>query len=254
MKNLIVFWLHLSLPFFVWAQNSDTIIGNVHVGFLYSKEIFPQSWQGGSINAAGQQIDRKEIPRSKSIIAKALSKYPGSILSSNLKAVYFLKEMMFYDVGFGGTNSSDAVYITNEGLSLGYTDRFVEQSFHHEFSSILFRTHPSFIDTSAWKDANVAGFIYNDPEDGVGAIRNKQSSQLLNTLFCGKGLLTQYSASSLENDVNTFAQNLFSPEKDFWNYVDRFRGIKKKADLLINFYNRLNSAFTETYFRKMDKQ
>jgi hypothetical protein len=253
MKQFLFYLLLLS-PFYLPAQGADTTIHKVYVGFIYSKDIFPESWRDAPINAEGQQIDRKEIPRSKLIIAKALGKYPEIIFEFNLKSVYFLKDMKFYDVGYGGTNSSDAVYLTNQGSSSGYTDKYLEQTFHHEFSSILFRNYPSFLDTNEWKGANVMGFIYNDPENGVGAIRNNQSSQDLDTLLCQKGVLTQYGGSSIENDVNTFAQNLFCPEKNFWTYVDRFPRIKKKANLLIGFYGQISSTYTEAYFRKMYKQ
>jgi hypothetical protein len=69
-----------------------------------------------------------------------------------------------------------------------------------------------------------------------------------------KGVLTQYGGSSIENDVNTFAQNIFCPEKNFWAYVDRFPGIKQKTKLLINFYGKISSMYTEQYFRKMENQ
>jgi hypothetical protein len=162
--------------------------------------------------------------------------------------------MKFFDVGYGGTNSADAVYLSDQGTTAGYTDKYLEQTFHHEFSSILFRNNPKFFDTTAWKAANAANFVYNDPENGVGAIRNNQSSQDLDTVLCQKGLLTQYGGSSLENDINTFAQNLFCPEKSFWSNVDRFPRIRKKATLLIAFYGQLSSAYTEAYFRKLEKQ
>jgi hypothetical protein len=182
-----------------------------------------------------------------------LVKYPESLLEHNLKHIYFLKDMKFYDVGYGGTNSNDAVYLTNQGPARGYTDRYLEQTFHHEFSSVLLRNYSSLLDTIAWKDANIPGFIYNDPENGVGAIRNNQSSQDLDSGLCEKGVLTQYGGSSIENDVNTFAQNLFCPEKNFWQEVERYPRIRKKTDLLIHFYNALNAMYTEPYFRKFDK-
>jgi hypothetical protein len=254
MKKDILLYLILSVPLCLSAQNPDTTIRKVYIGFNYSKEIFPESWRSAPVNASGEQMDPKEIQRSKGIIAKALSKYPGTVFDYNLKYVYFLKQMKFYDVGYGGTNSADAVYLTNQGVVSGYTDKYLEQTFHHEFSSILFRNYSSFIDTNAWKEANVTGFIYNDPENGVGAIRNNQSSQELDSVLCLKGVLTQYGGSSIENDVNTFAQNLFCPEKKFWSYVDRFPRINRKAKLLIRFYNQISSQYSEAYFRKMDNQ
>jgi len=253
MKQLL-FYLLLPCPSYLIAQNASTKIRKVYVSFTYSPNIFPEAWRGAPIRASGQQMDMKEIPRSKMIIARALNKYPEIIFRNNLKSVYFLKQMKFYDIGYGGTNSTDAVYLTNEGRSQGYTDKYLEQTFHHEFSSILLRNYPSFLDTNAWKGANDFNFAYNDPENGVGAIRNNQSSQELDSVLCLKGVLTQYGGSSIENDVNTFAQNLFCPEKNFWNYVDRFLRIKQKTNLLVSFYSKISALYTEQYFRKMDKQ
>jgi len=70
------------------------------------------------------------------------------MLAANLKAVYFLKEMAFFNTPFGGTNSADNLYLTSNGITLGYTNDYIEQTFHHEFSSILFRNHPEYLDTT----------------------------------------------------------------------------------------------------------
>ena len=243
-----------ALPAHLMAQTPDTTIKNVRISFKYGSDIFPESWRPVPISAYGGQVATAEIQRSKTVMVKALGKYSEEIFSYNLKAVYFLKDMKFYDVPYGGTNSANAVYLTNQGTSLGYTDKYLEQTFHHEFSSILFRNYLSFLDTSAWKSTNTPGFIYNDPENGVGAIRNNESSQDLDSLLCLKGVLTQYGGSSIENDVNTFAQNIFCPEKNFWNYVDRFPRIKQKTKLLINFYSKISAMYTEQYFRKLESQ
>ncbi|MDP4262645.1 MAG: hypothetical protein Q8941_08950 [Bacteroidota bacterium] len=252
MKSCLSFYILLLFPFYLMAQTPDTTIQSVLVGFNYSSAIFPESWRPAPVNAYGEQIEAGEIARSKKVIAKALAKYPKDLLTYNLKGVYFLYEMKFYNVFFGGTNSADAVYLTNQGVAKGYTDKYLEQTFHHEFSSILLRNYPALLDTNLWKGANTGNFVYNDPENGVGALRNNQSSQQLDSLLCLRGILTQYGGSSLENDVNTFAQNLFSPEKNFWAFVSRFPRIREKATLLINFYNKISGIYTEQYFRKME--
>ena len=231
----------------------DTLIKGVVVGFHYASTIFPESWQVSPINASGEQVPTAEIERSKTIIARALNKYPAASLKKDLHSIYFLRSMKFYNVGYGGTNSSDALYLTNNGASNGYNDLYLEQTFHHEYSSILFRNHPSFIDEEGWKKANIPGFDYNDPENGVGAIRNNESSQDLDTALCQKGFLTQYSLSGMENDINTFAQNIFSPSAGFWKIVEQYPRIRIKVKLLTDFYHRIDPLFTEDYFRKLNK-
>lgn len=241
--------LVLFLPLAVLPQAEDTTIQQVKVVFNYSADNFPLDWRNDRIDAQGQQIAIDEIPRSKQVAVKALNKYSTTLLGYNLKALYFLKSMKFFGVSYGGTNSLDALYITNNGAALGYTDEYIEQTFHHEFSSILFRNYIRYFDTISWKKANDATFDYNDPESGVGAIRTGRSSQILDTALARYGFLTEYAMSSLENDLNTIAQNLFLPEQGFWNIVDKYPKIKTKMQLLVAFYSILDERYTERYFR-----
>ena len=232
---------------------ADTVIHGVAVHFGYTPNIFPQSWLTKEINARGVALAPTERRRCISIITKVLKKYPETLLFRSLKAVYFLKSMDMYDVGFGGTNSRFAVYISDDGTKEGYTDDYIEQTFHHEFSSILFRNFPSNIDTAAWKAAIIPGFDYNDPYGGVGAIRNNESSQQFDSTLSSKGFLTQYSLSDIENDINTIAQNLFCPHPNFWGFVKYYPRVKQKVSLLINFYHKLDPVFTEPFFRGFGK-
>ncbi len=241
----------VSLSVFSRHTSIDTTIKGVTISFTYANSIFPRSWQAAPISAKAEKLAASEMQRSKTVMIRTLSKYTLSALRNDLKVVYFLKSMEFYNVDYGGTNSEDALYLTNNGTSSGYSDLYLEQTFHHEYSSILYRNHPSFINDAAWKAANIAGFDYNDPENGVGAIRNNESSQDLDTVLCRKGFLTQYSLSGMENDINTFAQNIFSPSEGFWKIVDQYPRIKKKTRLLIDFYNKIDPQFTEDYFRKL---
>jgi hypothetical protein len=255
MKKIVYgFIIIFLLPPNAKAADRDTTIQGVRTEFNTPvATAFPPEWQQAPINVFAARIEASEIDRCKRIIQLALDKYPGEILTASLNAIYFFKRMSFYNVGFGGTNSIDALYLTNNGKRKGYTDAYLEQTFHHEFSSILLRKYPGWLDTIIWKKANIPGFDYNDPESGVGAIRKNQSSQELDTLLCAKGFLTQYSYSSFENDVNTLAQNLFKPSPGFWTIVYLYPRIQQKVQMLIGFYNRVNPLFTENYFRQFEK-
>lgn len=253
MKMLIKICLALLLPASLMASPQDTtIINGVKVVSDYSRSIFPPGWQQAPINATGEQISSEELQRIEPIITIALKKYPERLLSVTLKSVFLTKSMSFYNVGFGGTNSNDAVYVTSDGVSKGYTTSYIEQTFHHEFSSVLFRDYPSLIDTTSWKKQNDPGFDYNDPENGVGAIKNNESSQQLSTELAEKGMLTQYAMSALENDINTIAQNLFKPDPEFWKIADAYPKVGNKVKLLIAFYGKLSPVFTEQYFRNFN--
>ncbi|MGG9971756.1 hypothetical protein ACQ33O_08170 [Ferruginibacter sp. SUN002] len=233
------------------AQYSDTTISGIPIQFKYDSNIFPAFWREKEINATGTEISVEEIPRSKQSMIEALNKYPISLLTNNLRHVYFLKDMSFYNVSFGGTNSITNLYITNDGISYGFTNTYIEQTFHHEFSSILMRNYISKLDTAAWNAANAPGIVYTDEQGGVGAIANGESSQDIDTALCRRGILTKYALSAMENDLNTLAQNIFKPDEGFWNIVDTYPRIRKKVNLLIDFYHKLDPVFTKSYFRKL---
>jgi hypothetical protein len=230
-------------------SQGDTVIRGVPIHFDYSHNIFPESWRVTPVSGTGGSLERGERQRSKLILSRSLVKYPVHILQRNLRSVFVLRFMKFYNVGYGGTNSDMDIFITNDGNVLGYSDKYIEQTFHHEFSSILFRNHPALFDEPAWKNCNPPGFDYTDPENGVGAIRNNRSSQEIDTALCRLGFLTQYAMSGLENDINTIAQNLFKPADQFWETVDLYPSLTAKTRLLILFYQQLDPVFTETYFR-----
>ena len=253
MKSRLLIWccmvlmhanLHAQWPY-------DTVMHGITLSYNNSTAIFPDYWRINPINAKAERLGNSEISRTKEVMQKALAKYPGSLLKDNLRAVYFLKSIRFYNVLYGGTNSPDAVYLADAGTKRGYTDHYLEQTFHHEFSSILYRNFSSWIDTSAWLSINETGFNYLDPDNGIGAIKTNKSSQELDHSLCEKGFLTEYSLSSMENDLNTIAQNLFRPAEDFWKLVDTYPRLRKKTTLLISFYHSLDPVFSESYFRKL---
>src|SRR5687767_9953315 len=92
---------------------ADTTIKGVQVSFAYTKNIFPEFWQNPPINAFAEPVEQNEIDRCKAIIIRAPEKYPSFLLSQELKNIYFIRAMKFYDVGYGGTNSTDALYLAN---------------------------------------------------------------------------------------------------------------------------------------------
>lgn len=245
--------LFLFVPMLAPAQrNPDTTLYGVDLHFRFHPAVFPATWVVSPINGRGASLDRREYERTRSLIRRSLAKYPTAVLHNNLSTIFVLKRMNFYGVHYGGTNSIDAIYLTNNGTERGYTDTYIEQTFHHEFSSILYRNYPLGFEEASWNSTNPPGFSYNDPEQGVGAIRSNQSSQELDTLLCSSGFLTQYALSGIENDINTFAQNLFLPSPGFWEAVERYPAIGKKTRIVIRLYQRIHGSFTEKFFRSLE--
>ncbi len=217
------------------------------VYFCSTDKMFPHNWYNKKINPRAAPLDALERERMINILDRAFSKYPDHILKDNLNRVYAVKSLTFYDVPYGGTNSGNTVYLADYSSSHASSDHFLEGVFHHEFSSILMRSCVSFFDEKEWKKNNPAGFLYG--KGGVNAILNGEASLAFDPSLFDQGFLNKYSQSALEEDINVFAQNLFTGGSGFWSIADEYPRIRKKAGLLIAFYHRIDPVFTEDYFR-----
>jgi hypothetical protein len=238
------------------AQNS-VIDSKTGIQFIFRIEanMFPSNWYEAEIQGKALPIDKAEISRSIQVFRKCVAKYPAEILKKHLKKVYVVKSLTFYgNVGFGGTYSSDkaALYISNNGVAQGYTNDYLEQTFHHEFSSILLEKHPHLFNKADWQAINGQEFSYGS--GGVSAIQNNESSTSFDEQANQNGFLSQYSQSDIEEDFNIFAENLFKARPKFWEIVAQYPQLTQKLKLLIAFYHRISPSFHLDYFKKISKK
>lgn len=222
---------------------------STEVFFLANDRVFPAHWYGARIHAEVETLSRSERNRMISLLQRAFAKYPDQVLRDNLHRVYLFKTMRFYGIHYSGTNAANTIYMSNDEVNPLYSDGFIEQVFHHEFSSILKRTYSNRLKTKYWEEINPIWFDYGN--GGVDAIRNGEASMELNPDLFTSGFLSEYSQASLEEDINVFAQNLFAGSPNFWRIVDNHERIRKKANLLIAFYHSINPEFNEAYFREL---
>lgn len=209
--------------------------------------VFPASWVGGEVNAGMVPLDPAEHMRSVSLAQSAMALYPVELLRKNLKSVQFAKELRFYGLAYGGTNSGDAVYIANRGAAEGYTDAFLTSAFHHELSSILLRNYAAKFDAHQWASNNRPGVDYG--AGGIEALKGGRAETAYKPKYNVDGFLNEYGKSSLEEDFNTFAEGLFGGDRAFWVIVDRYPRLEAKAKLAIAFYASLDPQFSEEFFR-----
>ena len=212
-------------------------------------DMFPDSWVKPPINARAVPVRKSELERSLKIIRSALKKYPSHILESNLERIYLLHELLFSGISAAGTSSLDRVYVCNKGIKRWYTDTYVEQLFHHEFTTILMYNYKDKFNQKDWLKINSKNFQYGT--GGVDAIKDSKYSTKFNAECIEKGILSEYGLSDIEEDINTFAEEMFKCDKGFWDIVDKNEKIKNKVKLLIKFYSSLDPIFTEEYFRKI---
>ncbi|HOZ29431.1 MAG TPA: hypothetical protein PLL66_00790 [Bacteroidales bacterium] len=253
MKIITIALTFLILNFYSLAQHGITDLrSGIEIIFVTEEEMFPESWRENDINGEAGSLELSERRRSGNLVQQALVKYPIQLLNDNLKKIYVLSYLKFYDVEYGGTNSNDVVYLSNQGVDEGYSDFYIEQLFHHEFSSILYRNYASFFFNSKWECINDSDFVYG--EGGVKEISDNEAGLDFNEDYHVMGFLYQYAMSGIENDLNSIAENLFCPHPKFWEVYDRYPKIRLKTDLVIKLYNSIDEDFNKEYFLKFAKE
>jgi len=195
---------------------------------------FPPHWLLSPILGRATQLTEDEVARVLPLTDQFLSAYPQTVLQNNLANIFLSEELNFYNQDFGGTYSNTAIYIANQGANRGYTDRFLLEVMHSEFSSILMMNYR--FPWDAWRAANIDSFEYGG--NGVEVLGQPdlfgQSEELLS-----QGFIVRYAQSSLENDFNMIARLLFTDLDGLLQLADDYPRLKAKVDLAIAFYESI---------------
>lgn len=231
------------------AEERVILEAPVRVATSTSPAIFPESWQKAPLLASGEALPEEQFDRVRRILGRALAKYPPQVLQEDLKTVFVLAELRYSGVITSGTNSRTSLYLKIGDEKKGFTDAHIEGVFHAEFSSILLRKHARHFDPAAWQAVNPPGFAYLG--NGVDAVKQKKAGLTLREEMHQAGFLVEYAQSTLENDLNGIAKMLFNGESALWEIAARFPKIRRKLDLTLAFYQKIDPAFTETFFRKL---
>ena len=211
-------------------------------------EIFPAQWRVPPISATAETLPIEQQARCRDILQKELAKYPAPVLEANLDGIYVLSRLSYQGVIAGGTNSRRKVYLV---MNEKFTDLRLAAYLHAEFSSILLRNHPEYLDQTAWKANNPPGFTYLG--SGVQAIREKKASVHAADTLHPDGFLQQYGKASIEEDFNGFAGDLLMGESRLWTAMEKHPRINAKAHLAITFYTQLHPTLNETFFRSLPR-
>ncbi|MGB3341427.1 MAG: hypothetical protein WBB37_08100 [bacterium] len=151
---------------------------------------------------------------------------------------------------FAGTIGENTVFVTlRDGLW------YVENVFHHELNHMLSDRHYALFNREKWKSFNPSDFNYKGRYAPWTYVVNHGTSQpWFDTTYLHQGFLSEYSKTRLCEDFARYAEALFMSEKRFWDAFDKYERVREKAKLTIDFYTRLDSMFTEDYFRELGNQ
>jgi len=194
-----------------------------------------------------------EIARSRAIIRKAVTKYPPGFLAKRLDKIYVCAALSVDGYEYGATYDRRTLFLVNGGVAGGFDDRFLEQSVHHEFSSVLMYEPESHFPEKAWVATNPPGFQYKGYDQVFADKKSEIDWEEQKPEWLKMGMIKRYSFTSVEEDLNTVAESIFAGGPSVWKQADANPRLLKKFRVAMGFYHSLNAWFTEARFRSWVK-
>lgn len=249
------------------SGRSDTrSAGQELISWEANVNIFPEEWAKEPFCAAVKPIERSQRTRAHALVNRAIQKYPESLIKETLPRVFVVGELTFFNKQqFSGTTSHRAVYLVVKPEAAGYTDHFIEATFHREYSSLLLNIYLKHLDQSSWEAINPKGFRYlgasswerpKGKDGGATAIENGKTSLSLQGRvgYLDYGFLTEYSKSSIENDFNEYAAALFMEKSGLRELAEKHPAVAKKRNATIQFYSSIVPELNANYFMNIQPE
>lgn len=206
---------------------------NIQVHLNIPLSNFP-TWKDAQ--ASSSPITNREAVRVLSIVIKELDHYPSAVLKKNLEELYLYGDLILYGAKYGGTQLDKRLFLVSGGESLGYTEEYLKETFHHELSSILMRYNP--FPKDAWVAVLPQNFIYvQDAESWLEErkIINKGVDENTDHTDLTQGFLNHYGTTSFENDVNTYAEYYFVHRDELQKWANNYPKVAEKLKIFDDF-------------------
>jgi len=201
--------------------------------------VIPEIWRVAPVNGSVTHATRLNVCRYLPVLIRELNKYPEHLIKKNLMAIYLLGSLSFYDIPYGGTSLEQSIYLTAGAKSDGYNDTYFASLFHHEISSIFFRSYSFPIEEWSLVNANNS-FYAKSNEQVLKAIEEGGGETEENKKYYQDGVLSKYGYSTLENDFNLYAEMLFTNPSKLNLLAETYPRIYQKSELIKRFYSRIS--------------
>jgi hypothetical protein len=198
-----------------------------------------------------KQLKKGQFYQYIKILKKALAKYPPSLVRNTLTEVFIGGPYTENDAIIVGMYGNDKIYLFYNHKWGDNTPLFLEQTFHHEFSSILIKKYnfPAF----DWLKLNPKHFSYIINPRKIDKYMNSVGNYSASEAMLKDGVVTAYGMVNAENDINTYAETMFTQPEKMKNYIDKYPVIARKYAMLKDFYLSISPGFGKI-FALIDKQ
>lgn len=191
---------------------------------------------------------KAQVNKYVAIIKTALEKYPISVVKKHLKKIYIGGPFSENGGVIAGMYEKDKLFLFYNAVEGFTSDIFLEQTIHHEFSSILIFGYdfPAF----DWLDLNPEGFEYIINLSKINDYMNSISSYNASEAQLRQGLVSSYGQANAENDINSYVELIFTQPERMKAYIEKYPRVGPKYEMLKKFYLSVSPEF-DAIFNKI---
>ncbi len=221
---------------------------------LEQQDQLPQSVvfkiRGGESTVKISPIDDDRYLVYLKVLQNALIKYPPELIKKHLKDLYIGGPYQENDAIITGMYEHNKIYLFYNHKSGNNSLLFLEQTFHHEFSSLLIQNYefPIF----DWLALNPEGFSYIINPLKIDVYMNSIDSYEADEAALKEGLVSRYGKVNAENDINSYAEFVFTQPEKMKVILKKYPQVMKKYQMLKLFYLSISPEF-ETVFSLIDR-
>lgn len=224
----------------------------VAINFTDTPSLFPNYYTKSPILVKATFLDpvqdKNEIVKEQRLLREEIARYPSEFIKQNLKDIYVVKTLSYYDTAVGGFGWPEGkrLYLMNDV----YSETDFRDTFHHELAHVLLRNHSAQFALNRWQRLNPPAFHY-----GIGGLesirKGTAGSGNPDPAYWEQGFACLYGMVDADEDFACLCAEVFSGDPRFWQAVDRYEILNKKVKMVVDFYHSLNEELTEPYFRAL---
>ncbi len=179
-------------------------------------------------------------------VKRALEKYPKDLVKKNLTAVFIPGFIKTHNIKIDGTYLNSWIYVSADIRGGQKSILTFSEIFHHELSSLLFHNYEFPI--IQWHFSNEPEFKYLENYMDMLQAGNNPRDPKEAHLWYKAGFVSDYGMTTMENDVNTYAELAMEHPAELVKLADQYPKIARKAKLLVEFYSGLSPKLC-AYFK-----
>lgn len=178
-------------------------------------------------------------------LSRAMDAYPAALLRDAAPEVYIVGELRLAGYRIGGAALPGLVFLASDYLLRDAGMEYFRRAFHHEFSSVLIAKYP--FPMKAWRARLPSDFAFPISEESQLEATARRADPEEMSRYHEAGFVSDYGASSLENDINTYAELLFEAPGELARLARSSPRIAAKTALIQGYYIGLHPDFAARF-------